>query len=41
MSPHEKKLAVFTLDGLGEYPIWVPESLAEEAHKLIEGDEDV
>jgi hypothetical protein len=32
---------VFILDGLGEYHIWVPASLAEEARKLIEEDEDV
>jgi hypothetical protein len=32
MSPQEKKL---------EYHILVPEELAEEARKLIEGDEDV
>jgi hypothetical protein len=31
----------FILDGLGEYHIWVPESLAEDARKLIEEDEDV
>ncbi len=31
----------FTLDGLGEYRVMVPESMAEDARKLIEGDEDV
>lgn len=31
----------FVVDGLGEYRIMVPESLAEEARQLVEGDEDV
>lgn len=32
----------FILNGMGEYRIMVPESLAEEARRLIEGeDEDV
>ncbi len=31
----------FTLDGLGEFRILVPESLAEEAKQLIEGEKDV
>ncbi len=31
----------FVVDGLGEYRVMVPESLAEEARKLLEGDGDV
>jgi hypothetical protein len=31
----------FTLDGLGEYRITVPESKAEKAKQLIEGEKDV
>jgi len=31
----------FTLDGLGEYRIMVPESMAEDAKLIIEGDKDV
>ena len=31
----------FTLDGLGEYRVMVPESMVEEARELIGGDEDV
>jgi hypothetical protein len=32
---------VFTIDGLGEYKIMVPETRAEEARDLIRGEEDV
>jgi hypothetical protein len=32
---------VFVVDGLGEYRVMVPHSLAEEARQLIEGDENV
>jgi hypothetical protein len=32
---------VFTIDGLGEYHVMVPRSLAEQAKQLLEGDEDV
>ncbi len=31
----------FTLDGLGEYRIMVPESMAKDAKQLIEEDGDV
>ena len=31
----------FVVDGLGEYRVMVPESLAEEAKKLLEGNGDV
>jgi hypothetical protein len=31
----------FTLDGLGEYRIMVPQSMAEEAKQLIKGENDV
>jgi hypothetical protein len=51
MSSNEKKLvevykvpgetAAKIINSLGEYHIWVPESMAEEARKLVEGDEDV
>jgi len=51
MSPTEKKpvkvyevsgeTAAQLINGLGEYHIRVPESMAEEARKLVEGDEDV
>jgi hypothetical protein len=32
---------VFVVDGLGEYRVMVPASLAEEARQLVEGDVDV
>jgi hypothetical protein len=32
---------VFVMDGLGEYRVMVPHSLAEQARQLLEGDEDV
>ena len=32
---------VFVVDGLGEYRVMVPHSLADEARQLLEGDEDV
>jgi hypothetical protein len=32
---------VFVVDGLGEYRVMVPHSLAEQARQLLEGDEDV
>jgi hypothetical protein len=31
----------FVMDGLGEYHVMVPHSLAEQARKLLEGDESV
>lgn len=31
----------FVVDGLGEYRVMVPESLAEEARNLLDGDGDV
>jgi hypothetical protein len=31
----------FVVDGLGEYRVMVPESLAEDARKILEGDGDV
>jgi hypothetical protein len=31
----------FVVDGLGEYRVMVPEDLADEARKLLEGDGDV
>jgi hypothetical protein len=31
----------FVVDGLGEYRVMVPESLAEEARKTLTGDSDV
>jgi len=32
---------VFVVDGLGEYRVMVPHSLAEQARQLLEGDENV
>ncbi len=32
---------VFVIDGLGEYRVMVPHSLADQARQLLEGDEDV
>ena len=32
---------VFVVDGLGEYRVMVPHSLADQARQLLEGDENV
>lgn len=32
---------VFAIDGLGEYHVMVPHSMADQARQLLEGDEDV